>query len=80
MYYINTLKQKLGTAKTYEHNLTYEKSVIDRHRRHMASKFGVFVDEDYSKLLTLYWLPKLHKTIRHVILLTLAHVLLLSCQ
>ena len=27
----------------------------------MAAKFGLFVDEDLSKLLTLYWLPKLHK-------------------
>ena len=26
-----------------------------------AAKFGVFVDEDHSKLPTLYWLPKLHK-------------------
>ena len=26
-----------------------------------AAKFGVFVDEDHSKLHTLYWLPKLHK-------------------
>ena len=26
----------------------------------MAAKFGVFVDEDHSKLPTLYWLPKLH--------------------
>ena len=25
------------------------------------SKFGLFVDEDHSKLPTLYWLPKLHK-------------------
>ena len=24
-------------------------------------KFGLFVDEDHSKLPTLYWLPKLHK-------------------
>ena len=24
-------------------------------------KFGVFVDEDHSKLPTLYWLPILHK-------------------
>ena len=61
MYYINTLKQELGTAKTYEHNLLDEKSVVDRHRCHMAAKFGVFVDEDQSKLPTLYWLPKLHK-------------------
>ena len=27
----------------------------------MAAKFGVFVDEKYSKLPTLYVLPKLHK-------------------
>ena len=27
----------------------------------MAAKFGVFVDEDHSKLNTVYWLPKLHK-------------------
>ena len=30
MYYINTLKQELGTAKTYEHNfLTRSMSLID---------------------------------------------------
>ena len=33
---------------------------FDRHRCHMAAKFGLFVDEDHSKLPTLYWLPKLH--------------------
>ena len=27
----------------------------------MPAKFGLFVDEDHSKLPTLYWLPKLHK-------------------
>ena len=27
----------------------------------MAAKFELFVDEDHSKLLALYWLPKLHK-------------------
>ena len=61
MYLINTIKQELSTAKTYEHILLDERSVIDRHRCHMAAKFGVFVDEDHSKLPTLYWLPKLHK-------------------
>ena len=58
MYYINTLKQELGTAKTPEHNLLDEKSVNDRDRCHMAAKFGVLVDEDHSKLPSL---PKLHK-------------------
>ena len=55
MYYINTLKQQLGTAKTYEHNLLDEKSVVDRHQCHMAAKFDVFVDVDHSKLSALYW-------------------------
>ena len=44
----------------------------------MAAKFGVFVDEDHSKLPTLYWLPNIiQDTISHVLLLTLANVLLL---
>ena len=38
-----------------------ERSIVDRHRCHMAAKFGVFVDEDHSKPLTFYWLPKFHK-------------------
>ena len=28
--------------------------VVDRHRCHKAAKFGVFVNEDHSKLLLLY--------------------------
>ena len=28
MYYIDILKQELGTAKTYEHNLLDERSVV----------------------------------------------------
>ena len=38
-----------------------EISVVDRHRCHIAAKFNVFVDEDHSKLPTLYWLPTLNK-------------------
>ena len=58
MYYISTLKQEIGTAKTYEHSFLDKNSVIDKHQCHMVAKFGVFVDEDHSKLPTLYWLPK----------------------
>ena len=36
-----------------------EASVVDKHRCHMAAKFAVFVDEDHSKLPTLYWLTPL---------------------
>ena len=60
-YYNNTLKQELSTTKTYEHNRLDGTSIVDRHRCHMAAKFGLFVDEDHSKLPALYWLPKLHK-------------------
>ena len=38
-----------------------ETSIVERHRCHLAAKFEVFVDEDHSKLPTIYWLPKLHK-------------------
>ena len=43
MFFINTLEQELSTAKTYEHNLLEEKSVIDRHRCTMAAKFDVLM-------------------------------------
>ena len=46
-YYINTLKQELSTAKTYEYNRLDVTSIVDRHRCHMAARFGVFVDEDH---------------------------------
>ena len=60
-YYINTLKQKMNTAETYEHNRLNETYVVDRYRFHMTAKFEMFVNEDHMKLPTLYWLPKLHK-------------------
>ena len=46
------LKQELSYG-----NLLDERSVIDRNRCHIATKFGLFVDEDRSKFPTLYWLP-----------------------
>ena len=53
----NLIKDKLSIAKTYEHNRLDETSIVDRHRCHMAAKFGMFVNEDHSTLPTLYWLP-----------------------
>ena len=49
------------TLQTYEHNRLDERSIVDRHRCHMAVKLGLFVDEDHSKLPTIYSLPTLHK-------------------
>ena len=46
----------------------------------MAAKFELFVDEDHSKLPTIYWLPKLHKRpYESRFMVILVHVLLLSC-
>ena len=46
---------------------------------HRAAKFGEFVDKDHSKLLTFYWLPKLHKRPESRYTVILVHVLLLNC-
>ena len=46
MNYINTLKQELSTANTYENNWLDKRSVVDRHRCHMAAKFGMFDGEE----------------------------------
>ena len=43
MYYINTLKQELSTAKTRDHNVLYQRYVVDRQRCHMAAKICAFL-------------------------------------
>ena len=46
----------------------------------MTAKFGVFVDEDHSKLPILYWLPKLHKRpYKSRFIANSSYVQLLSC-
>ena len=61
LHYINTLKQELGGTKAYEQTSEKEKSVIDNHIFHNATRFAVSVNEDQERLRTFYWLPKLHK-------------------
>ena len=53
-----------------------ETSIVDKHRCHMAAEFVVFVDEDHSKLPTLYFI---NGPISRVLLLIIVHVQLLSC-
>ena len=60
MHYINTLKQELGGTKAYDKTSEKEKSVIDNHIFHNATKFAVSVNKDQERLPTFYWLPKLH--------------------
>ena len=61
MHYINTLEQELSGTKAYEHTSEKEKSVINNHIFHNATRFAVSVNEDQERLPTFYWLPKLHK-------------------
>ena len=61
MYYIDTLKQELSGTKAYEQTSEKEKSVINNHIFHNATRFVVSVNEDQERLPTFYWLPKLHK-------------------
>ena len=60
LHYIDTLKQELSGTKGYEQTSEKEKSVINNHIFHNATRFAVSVNEDQERLLTFYWLPKLH--------------------
>ena len=40
-----------------------EKVIVDGHGCHTALHFGVKAKENQDKVPTLYWLPKLHKTL-----------------
>ena len=40
-----------------------ESVIVDGHGCHTAQHFGVKVIENKKKVPTLYWLPKLHKTL-----------------
>ena len=61
LHYIDTLKQELSGTKAYEQTSEKEKSVINNHTFHNATRFVVSVNEDQKGLSTFYWLPKLHK-------------------
>ena len=61
LYYTNTLKSELITAKTYALISTDEKSVANKHCNDIVVKFGVSITETQEKLPTFYWLPKLNK-------------------
>ena len=82
MHYIDTLKQELSGTKPYEQTSEKEKSVINNHILHNASRFAVSVNEVQERLPTFYWLPKLHKKnhIRLDVLLILAHARLPNYQ
>ena len=58
---INTLKQELDSTRAYQETDTDEMSVVNAHLNELPVKFSVCVNEGQDKLLTMYWLLKLHK-------------------
>ena len=78
-YYINTLKLELSIAKPYDHNRLDETSIFDRHRCHMAAKFGLLMKTIASFLRYTGYLNFINGPINCVLLLILVHVQLLSC-
>ena len=72
---VNVTDFKLCGTKAYEQTSEKEKSVIDNHIFHNATRFAISINEDQERLPTFYWLHKLHKKhIRLDLLLILAHV------
>ena len=61
LHYINTLKQELGGTRAYKQTSEKEKSVINNHIFHTATRFAVSVNEDQERLSAFYWLPKLKR-------------------
>ena len=50
LYYINTLKQELGSSKTYERISTDERSIVNAHSVDITAKFAVGIKENQDKL------------------------------
>ena len=61
MYY-NTLKRELVDTNAYklQHSIS-ERVIVDGHECNTSLHFGIKDKENQDKVLTLYWLPKLHK-------------------
>ena len=77
--YINTPKQELSTAKTYEHYRLDATSIVDRHRCHMAAKFGCWLMRTVPSFLRYTdYLNFINGPISRALLLILVHVQLLS--
>ena len=60
LHYINTLKQNLDGTRAYQETDNDEILVFKAHLNELPVKFSVC---GQGKLPTMYWLPKLHKTI-----------------
>ena len=52
--------RELGSTKTYERISTDKRSIVNTHSIDISAKFEVGIKENQDRLLTLYWLPKLH--------------------
>ena len=72
LHYLNTPRQELGSAKTYEWISTDKRSSFNTHSIDSTAKFAVGVKENYDKLPMLYWLLKMkydHLSLIHTYLI-----------
>ena len=60
-HYIITLKQELDGTRAYKETDSDEMYVVNAHLNELAVTFSVCVSVGRGKVLTIYWLPKLHK-------------------
>ena len=61
LHSINTLKQELNGTKAYTETSIDEKPVAYSHSNTIPNEFVVDVKERQDRLLSMYWLPRLHK-------------------
>ena len=79
LYYINTLKQELGSTKTYERISTDERSIVNTHSIDITAKFAVSIKEKQDRLRYIGYRNFINDLIKHVSLLILVFVRLLFC-
>ena len=64
LYYINTHKRELVGTNAYKLRPSLSEMVIvDGHGWHTTLHFGVKAKQNQDKVHTLYFLPKIHKTL-----------------
>ena len=61
LYHIPEVKKMdISSDKTYTSPTLSNKEIVDNHKS-VISSFGLFTKDDNYDLLSMYWIPKLHK-------------------
>ena len=57
---VQSIEIKLKDKAAYEQTYEKEKSIINNHIFHNATRFAISVNKDQERLPTFNWLPELH--------------------